>query len=131
MATQEVLTRTIGALADTLVDDFDVVDLLSMLTDRCVEAFDVAAAGLMLAAPIGTDLQVMAASSGAMHDLEIFELQANEGTCLDCSPTGQTIIVDDPQTGGTWQHSPLACPGGWGRQWHWLAPAAYQLSVGR
>jgi hypothetical protein len=49
-----VLARTLVELADTLVDDFDVVELLTLLTDRCVEVLNVAAAGLMLVAPKGT-----------------------------------------------------------------------------
>ena len=79
MATQELLTRTLVELADNLVDDFDVVDLLSLLTDRCVEVFGVSDAGLMLAAPMGGSLRVMASSSATMLNLELYELQANEG----------------------------------------------------
>lgn len=88
MADQQILTSTLVELADTLVDDFDVVDLLTLLTDRCLEAFDVQAAGLMLAAPLGSDLRVMASSSAAMHDLEVFEVQASDGPCIDCYRTG-------------------------------------------
>src|SRR5215210_7317316 len=62
MAREAKLARTLVELADTLVADFDVVELLTLLTDRCVEVLDVAAAGLMLAAPDG-DLRVMASSS--------------------------------------------------------------------
>jgi GAF domain-containing protein len=98
MATQEVLTRTLVELADTLVDDFDVVDLLTLLTDRCVETFDVDDAGLMLAAPMGGDLRVMASSSAAMRDLEVYELQASEGPCLDCYRSGEPVHNEDLET---------------------------------
>jgi GAF domain-containing protein len=84
MADQNILTSTLVELADTLVDDFDVVDLLTLLTERCLDAFDVQAAGLMLAAPMGGDLRVMASSSAKMRDLELFEIQSSDGPCIDC-----------------------------------------------
>ncbi len=95
MANQNVLTRTLVELADTLVDDFDVVDLLTLLTDRCVEAFAVQDAGLMLAAPIGHQLQVMASSSAIMRDLELYEIQTSDGPCLDCYGSGEPVINED------------------------------------
>jgi hypothetical protein len=49
-----LLARTFVEIVDTLVDDFDVVDLLTMVADRCVEVLDISAAGLMLVAPEGT-----------------------------------------------------------------------------
>ena len=88
MSREAILARTFVELADTLVADFDVVELLTMLADRCVEVLDVAAAGLMLVAPDG-DLRVMASSSEAMRLLELFELQSQEGPCLDCYRTGR------------------------------------------
>jgi GAF domain-containing protein len=91
MPKEALLVRTLVELADNLVDDFDVVDLLTLLSDRCVEALDVAAAGVMLAAPTGY-LQVVASSSDAMRVLELFELQANEGPCLDCYRTGEPVV---------------------------------------
>ena len=78
MPRESLLARTLVELADTLVADFDVVELLTSLADRCVEVLGVAAAGLMLAAPDG-DLRVMASSSEAMRLLELFELQSREG----------------------------------------------------
>ena len=87
MSREALLARTLVELADTLVDDFDVVELLTLLTDRCVDVLDVGAAGLMLVAPDG-ELRVMASSSEAMRLLELFELQAQEGPCLDCYRTG-------------------------------------------
>ena len=89
---QNLVTSTLVELADTLVDDFDVVDLLTLLTDRCLDAFDVQAAGLMLAAPLGGDLRVMASSSAQMHNLEVFEIQASDGPCIDCYTSGEPVL---------------------------------------
>ena len=91
MVTREAaLVRTFVELTDTLVDHFDVVELLTVLTDRCVEVLDVEAAGLMLATDKG-ELRVVASSSDAMRLLELFELQAEEGPCMDCYRTGDPI----------------------------------------
>ena len=75
MAAEELLARTMVDLADTLVDDFDVVELLTLLAHRWVEVLDVDAAGLMLVAPEG-DLRVVASSSEEMRVVELFELQS-------------------------------------------------------
>jgi GAF domain-containing protein len=104
MSREALLARTLVELADTLVADFDVVELLTLLTDGCVDVLDVGAAGLMLAAPEG-DLRVMASSSEAMRVLELFELQSQEGPCLDCYRTGQPVVNQDLATvNGRWPH---------------------------
>lgn len=84
MAEQELLTRTLVELADNLTEDFDVIDLMTLLTGCCCEAFEVADAGIVLAAPTNGDLRVMASSSATMRDLELYELQSSEEPCLDC-----------------------------------------------
>jgi len=94
MAREVKLARTLVDLADTLVADFDVVELLTLLADRCVDVLDVGAAGLMVAAPNG-DLRVMASSSETVRLLELFELQSEEGPCLDCYRTGQAVVNQD------------------------------------
>ena len=94
MSRDALLTRTLVELADTLVDDFDVVDLLTLLADRCVEVLDVSAAGLMLVAPEG-ELRVVASSSEEMRLVELFELQAQEGPCPDCYRTGEPTMARD------------------------------------
>ena len=99
MAREAILARTLVELADTLVAEFDVVDLLTLLTDGCVDVLDVAAAGLMLATPAG-DLRVMASSSEASRLLELFELQAQEGPCLDCYRTGEQVVNQDLASAG-------------------------------
>src|SRR6185295_17034718 len=94
MTREGVLARTLVELADTLVDDFDVVDLLTRLADRCVEVLDVQAAGIMLAASDG-QLRVMASSSETMRVLELCEIQAQEGPCLDSHRTGKRVVNQD------------------------------------
>jgi GAF domain-containing protein len=94
MSREALLAKAMVELADTLVADFDVVELLTVLADRCVEVLDVDAAGIMLAAPDG-DLRVMASSSPAMRLLELFELQSEQGPCLDCYRTGQPVVNQD------------------------------------
>jgi GAF domain-containing protein len=94
MTREAVLARTMVELADTLVDDFDVVDLLTTLSDRCVAVLDIAAAGIMLAPP-GGDLRVMTSSSEAMRVVELFELQSQEGPCLDCFRSGEPVVNQD------------------------------------
>ena len=94
----EQLTRTFVDLADTLVDEFDVIELLHVLTGRCVELLGVDAAGVMLADPHG-QLRVAAASSERARMLELFELQNDEGPCLDAFRTGRQVSYVD-LTGG-------------------------------
>ena len=94
MPREALLARTLVELADTLVAEFDVVELLTRLADRCVDVLDVGAAGLMLAAADG-ELRVMASSSEAMRLLELFELQSREGPCFDCYLTGQPVVNQD------------------------------------
>jgi GAF domain-containing protein len=102
MSREEKLARTLVELADTLVADFDVVELLTLLTDRCVDVLNVGAAGLMLVAPDG-ELRVMASSSEAMRVLELFEIQSQEGPCLDSYRTGLPVVNQDLTTvNGRW-----------------------------
>jgi transcriptional regulator with GAF, ATPase, and Fis domain len=97
MPREALLARTLVELADSLVDDFDVVELLTLLADRCVEVLDVDAAGLMLAAPEG-ELRVVASSSEGMRLVELFELQAQEGPCPDCYRTGEPTLSENLAT---------------------------------
>lgn len=88
-------------MADTLVDDFDMIDFLHLLTERCVQLLGVSAAGLLLADGQGT-LQVVAASSERTRLLELFQLQTDQGPCLDCYRSGQPVSVVDLLSAGRW-----------------------------
>ncbi len=92
--------RSLAEMADTIVSDYDVVDLLTVLADQCVELFGVSAAGVMLASP-GGSLGLVASSSEAMRLLELFELQAQEGPCLDAFRTGKRVEHQDLEAGSS------------------------------
>jgi GAF domain-containing protein len=90
-------------LADTLVSDFDLVDLLHTMTGHCVSLLDAAAAGVMLA-DAGGALRVVAASDERTHLLELFELQREEGPCFDCYRTGTVVTAPDLAVADNWPH---------------------------
>src|SRR4029077_18300007 len=90
----ELLSDTFVELADTMVADFDVIDFLHLLTDRSVALLAASAAGVMLADPRG-ELRVAAASSEQAGLLELFQLQNDEGPCLECSRTGRAVTATD------------------------------------
>lgn len=94
MTREQRLGRVFVELADTLVDDFDVIGLLHVLCDRSVELLEADAAGLILADQHGR-LQVLASTSEEAHLLELFVLQNEEGPCLDCYKTGRQIVNVD------------------------------------
>jgi GAF domain len=77
-------------LADTLIDDFDIIDFLQVLAARCVELLDVAATGIMLADQ-GGSLMTVAASDERARLLELFEIQNDEGPCRDCYRMGAAV----------------------------------------
>ena len=90
----DLLTDTFVALADTMVDDFDVIDFLHMLTDRSTQLLPVSAAGVVLADPRGA-LRVAAASSEVAELIELFQIQNDQGPCLDCFRTGHPVTAAD------------------------------------
>jgi GAF domain-containing protein len=102
MTSESSVVQALVEMADSLVDDFDVVDMLTGLTERCVKHLDVSAAGVMLVSPRG-ELRLVASSSETMRVLEAFELQAQEGPCLDAFRTGERVEHENLVTGkGRW-----------------------------
>ena len=98
---ERLLSATFVELADTLVDDFDVIDVLTRLTERCVELLNAAASGILLVDQRGR-LQVIATSSDEAQLLELFQLQNNEGPCLDCYRQGEAVVAPDLAQSNPW-----------------------------
>jgi GAF domain-containing protein len=84
-----------------LVDEFDIIELLTLLSHRCVELFDAGAAGILLGDQRGT-LQVVAASTEQARLLELFQLQNDEGPCLECFSTGARVLSGDLELDEKW-----------------------------
>ena len=91
---EQAVTGAFVSLATSLAAGLDVVDLLSGLAADCARLLDVTSAGLLLADRRGV-LQVVAASSEATRSLELFQLQRDEGPCLDCFHGGAAVNVAD------------------------------------
>lgn len=91
---EQRLATTFVDLADSLVEDFDVVDLMMLLAERSVELLDAAAAGLLLADADG-NLCLMAATSDALQVVELFQIQSDEGPCRDCFHSGVPVSTSD------------------------------------
>ena len=94
MSRETRLAETFVNLADTLVADFDVVDLLQDLVEECVALLEVSAAGLLLADERG-GMRVLASTSEETRLLELFQLQVHQGPCLECIATGTAVLVPD------------------------------------
>lgn len=103
MVSREIrIAQVFVQLADTLVGDFDGAELMLQLADACIELLEVDAAGLMLVDATG-GLRLVASAPDMMHDLEVLELQSDEGPCLDTIRTGRAVInVDVLQAQERW-----------------------------
>lgn len=91
------IIRAFVDLTNELVDDYDVVEMLSRLTTSCAQMLDIASAGLLLADAQGV-LHLVASSSERTEHLEILQLQREEGPCLDCYRDGRAVVAADLET---------------------------------
>jgi GAF domain-containing protein len=108
MGSMEIATRArrVSAafvkIADTLVADYDVLDLLHTLVDECVDLLDATAAGVMLVGPDGV-LQVLASTSEESQLVEALQEESGAGPCVECYVTGVPVTIRDiAETGDRW-----------------------------
>ena len=92
----ERLADVFVEFADTLIDDYDVIEFLLMVTNRTAELIGASDVGLLLADQRGR-LQFMAASNEDVKRLELFQIQVNEGPCRDAFQSGQPVVNADLQ----------------------------------
>ncbi|WIB26887.1 GAF and ANTAR domain-containing protein [Curtobacterium sp. MCSS17_015] len=86
------LVEAFVTLADTLVDDYDVIELLELLVGKAAELFDVSAAGIMLATPTD-ELELVASTSERSNLVGIMQIDAGEGPCIEAYRSGQVVSV--------------------------------------
>jgi GAF domain-containing protein len=100
MTRETRLNAAFVKLADTLIDDYDIVDLLHTLVEECTAIFDVQAGGLMLADADG-QLQLVASTSEKADLVEIMQLNAGQGPCVECFETGKPVAIADIEDSGS------------------------------
>jgi transcriptional regulator with GAF, ATPase, and Fis domain len=100
-AREQELVSAFVRLADTLVADYDVIDLFHGLCGDCVTLLGADAAGLLLTDQRGA-LQVVSASSEAANLVELFQIQSEQGPCLDCFNSSAQVHAGDLNADGRW-----------------------------
>jgi GAF domain-containing protein len=112
---EAALAQTFVRLADTLASDFDIVDFLHSLSADSVEILGAEAAGVMLANARG-GLRLIASSDERMRLLELFELQGEQGPCLDAFSTGRPLQASAADSRTRWpDFAPRASDSGFQR----------------
>ena len=91
------LARVFVEFADTLVDEFDLIEFFQLLASRTAALLDESPVGLLIADPRGR-LEFMAASDENVKLLELFQVQNQEGPCLDAYLSGTPVINADLRT---------------------------------
>lgn len=105
----ETLSEAFAELVEASMGEFDVYELLQVLVDRCVDVLGVAASGLMLADG-AADLHVMVATDDQAKFLELFQIQHDEGPCLESFRSGEMVVAEEVDgSGDRWPRFELAC----------------------
>lgn len=94
------LNAAFVTVADTLTEHYDVVDLLHTLVTECTQIVEATAGGLMLADAMGR-LQVVASTNESAELVEVMQLAAGAGPCVDCFTSGASVSVADIDSGGS------------------------------
>jgi GAF domain-containing protein len=94
MTREQRIVETFVELTNTMVDDFDVIEFLHRLAERCVELLDCTEAGLLLVDAAGV-LRVMASSSERSDALDLLQTQNEEGPCFECFHRGEPVSSTD------------------------------------
>lgn len=96
----ERLAKIFVEVADTLVDEFDLIEFMHLLADRTAALVQASAVGMLMADQRG-NLEFMAGSDENVKLLELFQIQNQEGPCLDAYRTARPVINADLRAAGT------------------------------
>ncbi|OUE30979.1 ANTAR domain protein [Clavibacter michiganensis] len=91
---EELLVHTFVSLADSLVSDFDVLELLQTLVDHATMLFDASASGIIIG-PDHAHLEVVASTSEKSRLVGLMQLEVGEGPYVEAVTTGQVVSVAD------------------------------------
>jgi GAF domain-containing protein len=97
----EGLAVTFAELARMAVRGADLVDVYTLLSERVVTLLPVAACGILVRDAGGT-LHVVGSSSASAHLLDLFQVQNDEGPCLECLTSGRPVSVDLADASARW-----------------------------
>lgn len=97
----EQLAQTLIDVTKAITQGSETIEVFSALAERCVTLIPVSAAGILLRDLSGS-LQVVGSSSRSAHVLDLFQLQNEEGPCLECCETGMPVLDDELSAGGPW-----------------------------
>jgi transcriptional regulator with GAF, ATPase, and Fis domain len=124
------LNTAFVTLSDSLVADYDLVELMHCLVDVSVDVLDAAAAGLVLANDKG-ELEIFASSSRHAEELEILQIRTRRGPCYECFVTGQPGSIPDlDQQAERWpQFAPAALEHGF-RSMHAIPMRLRSTTIG-
>ena len=110
-------------LANATVASDDTVGLFTLLSNRAVELLDIDAAGVLLVGPTG-NLMAIGSSNHSAHLLDLFQIQTEQGPCMQCCLTGEPVVDTDLDNDGPW---PLFAQTA--REWGYQAVYALPLTA--
>lgn len=99
LSREERINEAFLKVADTLMDSYDIVDLLSTLVHECADLLGRQAGGIMIVDVAG-DLELLASTSEAAEFVEVMQIAAGRGPCVECFDTGKPVAVPDISTAG-------------------------------
>ncbi|WP_320780186.1 ANTAR domain-containing protein [Streptomyces sp. CRN 30] len=95
MSREQHIARTFVELADTLVEDFDVIDFLQQMTVRCRELLDITDAAVFLAHP-PPHLHSPAPCDPSPALQEVLNTACRQGPALDAHRARRPVTWSDP-----------------------------------
>ena len=95
------LAITLIEITNSVTQGAETIEIFTELAGKCVNLLPVAAAGILLRDVTGT-LQVIGASSPSAHLLDLFQVQNEQGPCLECTMTGMPVTDVELQATGRW-----------------------------